>query len=66
MPTWVPLWPPIDTGWNTGVTDSSGTRVYKTGLYEATLECNLNGMKDNYKDPTGADYIGKLPRIPNL
>lgn len=63
--TWVPLWPPIDTGWNTGVTDPSGTRVYKTGVYEATLECNLNGMKDNYKDPDGADYVGKTISYPH-
>jgi len=63
--TWVPLWPPIDTGWNTGVTDPSGTRVYKTGVYEATLECNLNGMKDNYRDPDGADYLGKTITYPH-
>ncbi len=64
--TWVPLPPPYNAnGWNTGVTDSSGTKIYKTGLYEATLECNINGMKDNYKDPDGLDYVGKTITYPH-
>ncbi len=32
---------------------------YGRGEYKAWAECNLNGMKDNYKDPSGADYSGK-------
>jgi hypothetical protein len=63
--TWVPLPPPVENGWNTGVTDSSGTKIYKTGLYEATLECNLNGIKDNYRDRDGADFVGKTITYPH-
>jgi hypothetical protein len=55
--TWVPLSP--DLGWNTGVTDPSGTAIYKNGLYEVILETDLNGIKDNYRDQDGAEYIGK-------
>jgi hypothetical protein len=55
--TWVPLSP--DLGWNTAVTDPSGTAIYKNGIYEVTLESDLNGIKDNYRDPDGEDYIGK-------
>ncbi len=32
---------------------------YPTGEYKVWAESNLNGMKDNYKDPSGADYTGK-------
>ena len=32
---------------------------YKTGEYQVWAHTNLNGMKDNYKDPSGADYTGK-------
>jgi PGF-CTERM protein len=62
--TWVPLPPPM-VGWNTGITDASGAKIYKTGSYEVTMECNLNNMKDNYKDPTGADYVGKTVSYPH-
>ncbi len=46
-------------GWNTGVHDAQGARMYKYGVYTAWAECNVNGMKDNYKAPNGADYTGK-------
>ena len=39
--------------WNTANSN------YKTGEYKVWAETNLNGMKDNYKDPSGADYTGK-------
>ena len=32
---------------------------YRAGDYKVWAESNLNGMKDNYKDPSGADYTGK-------
>lgn len=63
--TWVPLPPPYnEKGWNTGVTDPSGTLLYKSGVYEVTVETDLNGMKDNYKDRDGADYVGKTVAYP--
>ena len=46
-------------GWATGIVDAQGHRVYKAGAYTFWTECNLNGMKDNYKDPSGNDYVGK-------
>ena len=46
-------------GWATGILDSQGNRVYKSGVYTFWVESNLNGMKDNYKDPSGNDYTGK-------
>jgi PGF-CTERM protein len=46
-------------GWNTGVTDSSGSKLYKTGTYTVSAELNLNAIKDNYKAPDGTDYTGK-------
>ena len=56
------FWVPNTTGpygWATGVVDGQGSRVYKAGVYTFWTECNLNGMKDNYKDPSGNDYTGK-------
>ncbi len=56
------FWVPNTTGpygWATGIVDSSGTRIYKAGVYTFWTECNLNGMKDNYKDASGNDYTGK-------
>jgi PGF-CTERM protein len=46
-------------GWNTAVTDSSGSRLYKAGTYTVSAELNLNSIKDNYKAPDGSDYTGK-------
>lgn len=63
--TWVPSPPPYNQyGWNTGITDPSGTLLYKSGVYEVTVETELNGIKFNYKDPDGADYIGKTVTYP--
>jgi trimeric autotransporter adhesin len=56
------FWVPNTTGpfgWATGVVDGQGSRIYKAGVYTFWTECNLNGMKDNYKDPSGNDYTGK-------
>ena len=56
------FWVPNTTGpygWATGIVDSQGTRIYKIGVYTFWTECNLNGMKDNYKDASGYDYTGK-------
>ena len=47
------------TGWNTAVTDTAGSRLYKAGTYTVSAELALNGIKDNYKAPDGSDYTGK-------
>jgi hypothetical protein len=63
--TWVPSPPPYnEDGWNTGLTDPSGALLYRPGLYEATVETDLNHIKDNYQDPGGGDYIGKTVAYP--
>lgn len=41
------------TAWDTG------NPTYQTGDFRVWAESNLNSMKDNYKDPSGADYTGK-------
>ncbi len=46
-------------GWNTAAVDDNENRYYKSGVYTAWGECNLNGMKDNYVAPDGSDYTGK-------
>jgi trimeric autotransporter adhesin len=46
-------------GWNTGVLDTQGARMYKAGVYTCTVECNVNGIKDNYVAPDGSAYTGK-------
>ena len=45
-------------GTNASMWDTANAN-YKTGEYKVWAESNLNGMKDNYKDPSGADYTGK-------
>src|SRR5665647_817931 len=45
-------------GTNASMWDTANAN-YKMGEYKVWGECNLNGMKDNYKDPSGADYTGK-------
>ncbi len=63
--TWVPSPPPYnENGWNTGLVDPSGTHLYKSGLYEVTVETDLNHIMDNYRDPDGGDYIGKTVAYP--
>jgi PGF-CTERM protein len=46
-------------GWATGFLGTQGERIYKAGGYTFWTECNLNGMKDNYKDASSNDYTGK-------
>jgi len=55
---WVPAGS-VTQGWNTGVIDINGARVYKAGVYTVYAEISLNKMKDNYKAPDGSDYTGK-------
>ncbi|MEN6518913.1 MAG: MEMAR_RS02690 family S-layer glycoprotein [Methanospirillum sp.] len=45
-------------GANGSVWDTANAN-YRSGDYKVWAECNMNGMKDNYKDPSGADYTGK-------
>jgi trimeric autotransporter adhesin len=42
-----------------GTVWDTGNANYQTGDFRVWAESNLNGMKDNYKDPSGADYTGK-------
>ncbi len=46
------------SGTNGTVWDTANAN-YRSGDYKVWAESNLNGMKDNYKDPSGADYTGK-------
>ena len=55
--TWVAIAP--TTGWNTGVVDTAGSKLYKAGTYTVSAELNLNSIKDNYRAPDGGDYTGK-------
>jgi len=55
----IPLVIGSQKGWATGFMGSEGNRVYKSGGYTFWTDCNLNGMKDNYKDASGNDYTGK-------
>jgi len=34
--------------WNTGAKSVDSQRIYQNGVYSVYVECNLNGMKDNY------------------
>jgi hypothetical protein len=38
-------------------------RVYKDGLYKVWAQSNVNGIKDNYKNPSGGDYTGKTVSV---
>jgi PGF-CTERM protein len=61
---WVPSGN-VNQGWNTGVIDINGARVYKAGVYTVYAEISLNKMKDNYKAPDGSDYTGKTVTTTN-
>jgi len=56
---WRPNPPANGQGWNTGVLDANGARMYKAGTYTVYAELDLNKIKDNYKAPDGSDYTGK-------
>jgi hypothetical protein len=47
------------SGWATGFQDYQGVSTYPQGVYTVWTESDLNGMKENYKDPAGNDYTGK-------
>jgi hypothetical protein len=62
---WVPLPPPFSgIGWNTGMIDSQGTRVYQPGVYTVTVETNVNSIMNNYQSPDGTDYTDKTVSMP--
>jgi PGF-CTERM protein len=44
--------------WNTGAT-IGGQQQYAPGTYTVWAESLLNNMKENYKDASGASYMGK-------
>ncbi|MEN6443670.1 MAG: DUF3821 domain-containing protein [Methanoregula sp.] len=44
--------------YHTGAIWNTANGLYPDGVYIVHAECNLNGMKDNYKN-AGADYVGK-------
>ena len=43
-------------GWNTAALNNLGEPIYELGFYTVWVECNANGMKDNYQDPFGGAY----------
>jgi len=45
--------------WGTDHQTVSGVFDYPAGTYTVSAEIRLNHMKDNYKDPSGADYTGR-------
>ncbi|HUU76304.1 MAG TPA: MEMAR_RS02690 family S-layer glycoprotein [Methanoregulaceae archaeon] len=61
---WVPAGATTQ-GWNTGVMDVNGARMYKAGVYTVYAEVSLNKLKDNYKAPDGSDYTGKTVTTTN-
>lgn len=56
---WVPLEKNSEEGWNTNYRGPESTFVYRAGLYTFWTESNLNGIMDNYKDPSGNDFTGR-------
>jgi len=47
-------------GWDTGIKEkNSGEPYYQEGVYHIWVECNANGMKNNYLAPDGLEYAGK-------
>lgn len=55
-------WAPLegsDEGWATGIKSPENSRVYQLGDYTVWIESDLNGMKENYKDPSGNDFTGR-------
>jgi len=52
--------PPADAqGWNTGVLDANGARMYKAGTYTVYAELNLNKIQGQLQGTDGSDYTGK-------
>ena len=47
----------IGSKWDTDAL-SNGQKTYQNGVYQVWVECNLNDIKDNYKN-NGAYYLGK-------
>jgi hypothetical protein len=56
---WVPLEEGSEEGWSTGLRSTGHSRVYPLGDYTFWAESDLNGMKTNYKDPSGNDFTGR-------
>ena len=43
----------------TAASDINGQPLYAPGVYTVWLDCNVNGMKDNFRAPDGSEYSGK-------
>ncbi|HUU76350.1 MAG TPA: DUF3821 domain-containing protein [Methanoregulaceae archaeon] len=61
---WVPAGDPTQ-GWNTGVLDVSGARIYEPGEYIVYAEIDLHNIINNYRAPDGSVYIGKTRTTTN-
>ncbi|MGV8108954.1 DUF3821 domain-containing protein [Methanospirillum sp.] len=51
--------PTSGDGWNTAALNNFGESLYEPILYAVWVECNANGMKDNYLTPDGLEYNWK-------
>lgn len=51
--------PTPDDGWNTAALNDLGESLYEPFFYAVWVECNANGMKDNYLKPDGWEYDEK-------
>jgi hypothetical protein len=49
----------LNDGWNTAATDINGQPLYAPGFYAVWIDCNVNGIKDNFRAPDGSEYSGK-------
>lgn len=56
---WVPPEKDSEDGWATGFLTAEDSRVYAPGNYMFWTESDLNGMKENYRDPPGNDFTRK-------
>jgi trimeric autotransporter adhesin len=43
----------VNNAWNLNAADSSGNKLYNSGIYRVTAECNQNKLKDNYGEVEG-------------
>lgn len=51
--------PTPEDGWNTAALNDLGESLYEPIFYTVWVECNANGMKDNYLNSDGLEYYWK-------